>query len=176
MKVLHLLPRAAGHALLAVFLLAMSACGFHLRGQADLSFQTLYIQKSGAPGVAADLIRSLKSNGITVVNSPVQAEMLLELMSEATEKRILSLSGGGKVREYELLYRVNFRTREAGSELWGPMQTVEGRRDYSYDDAQLLAKEGEEARLNSDMRADAVREILRRLSAQKVSAKPGAAN
>ena len=176
MRVLHLLPSAVRHSLLAVCLLGMSACGFHLRGQADLSFQTLYIQKAGAPGVAADLRRSLKSNGIAVVDSPRQAEMLLDLMSEGYEKRILSLSGGGKVREYELLYHVNFRTREAGSELWGPMQTVEGRRDYSFDDAQLLAKEGEEARLNSDMRADAVREILRRLSVQKLSAKPGVAN
>ncbi len=162
--------------LLVSGLLALGACGFHLRGQADLSFQNLYVQQAGAPGIATELRRALRSNGITVVETPKQAEMLLELMGEGYEKRILSLSGGGKVREYELLYHVNFRTRESGSELWGPMQTVEGRRDYSFDDAQLLAKEGEEARLNSDMRADAVREILRRLSVQKTSARPGAGN
>ncbi len=163
--------------LLAAALLALTACGFHMRGQADLSFKTLYMQKSGAPALAADLKRVLKSNGITLVNTPDEAEMQLDLMLEQPEKRILSLSGGGRVREFELLYRVNFRTRERSQDLWGPVQTVDGRRDYSYDDTQLLAKEGEEARLYSDMRADAVREIMRRLSVQqKASARPSAAN
>lgn len=173
---MHNSTRHFGNLMLALVLLALTACGFHLRGLADLSFQTVYIQKSGAPSIAADLKRSLQSNGIKVVNTPDLAEMQIELMSEITEKRILSLSGGGKVREYELLYRVNFRTRAAGSELWGPLQSVDGRRDFSYDDSLLLAKEGEEARLNSDMRTDAVREIMRRLSAQKASTKPGTAN
>lgn len=164
-----------GNLMLALAVLALSACGFHLRGQADLSFQTLYIQKSGAPSIAADLKRSLSTNGVKVVNNPEQADMHLDLMNENTEKRILSLSGGGKVREYELLYRVTFRTRIASSEPWGAPQTVEQRRDYSYDDTLLLAKEGEEARLNNDMRADATREIMRRLSALKPG-KPSAAD
>jgi LPS-assembly lipoprotein len=74
-----------------------------------------------------------------------------------------------------LIYRVTIRLREASSELWGMPQVIEQRRDYSYDDTQLLAKEGEEARLYNDMRSDASREILRRLSAINTS-KPKAAN
>lgn len=167
--------RVLRNALLAICLLALTACGFHLRGLADLSFHSLYIQKSGAPGLVPGLQRSLRSNGITVVEVPEQAEMQLELMSESADKRILSLSGGGKVSEYELLYRVTFRTRIASSDSWGAPQTVEQRRDYSYDDSLMLAKESEEARLNSDMRADATREIMRRLSAQKPG-KPSAAD
>jgi LPS-assembly lipoprotein len=166
----------ARYAVLATFLCVLAACGFHMRGQADLSFHTLYINGASAPTIAADLKRTLKSNGIKIVPLPEQAEMQLELMGEGIEKRILSLSGGGKVREYELLYRANFRTRATGSETWGPTQTVDSRRDYSYDDALLLAKEGEETRLNNDMRADATREIMRRLSAQKFSGKPSAAD
>jgi LPS-assembly lipoprotein len=85
------------------------------------------------------------------------------------------LSGGGKVREYELIYYVTIRLRNASSELWGQPQVIEQRRDYSYDDTQLLAKEGEEARLYSDMRSDASREILRRLTAINTG-KPKPAN
>jgi LPS-assembly lipoprotein len=153
--------------LLALSFLSLAACGFHLRGMADLSFQSLYILKSGAPAIAADLKRTLTTNGVKVVSTPEQADLQLDLMGEASEKRILSLSGGGRVREYELIYSVTFRTRSSVDEPWGAPQTVEQRRDYSYDDTLLLAKEGEEARLNSDMRADATREIMRRLSAQK---------
>lgn len=164
-----------GNLMLALAALTLTACGFHMRGQADLSFQTLYIQNATSP-VAVELKRALKANGIKVVSVPDQSDLQLDLMGEGYEKRILSLSGGGKVREFELLYRVTFRTRETGSELWAAPQSVEGRRDYSYDDTQLLAKEGEEVRLNSDMRSDAVREILRRLSALKSSGRPTATN
>jgi LPS-assembly lipoprotein len=152
--------------LLLVCALAFTACGFKMRSAADLSFKTLYIQGPKLT-IYKDLVKSLKINGVTVVDAPEKAELHLELMNEASQKEILSLSGGGLVREYELLYHVNFRLRDPSSELWGPVQAVEGRRDFSYDDSQLLAKQFEEARLNEDMRVDAVREIMRLLVVQK---------
>ncbi|HSG93573.1 MAG TPA: hypothetical protein VK999_07615, partial [Methylotenera sp.] len=42
--------------------LALSACGFQLRGAADLAFKTLYIQ-GGKLSISRDLARSLKANG-----------------------------------------------------------------------------------------------------------------
>lgn len=156
---------AAIRALLALMLsLLVAACGFHLRSFGNMPFETLYVQDAGAPGIARDLRRAFVSGGVKIVPSPEDAQMSLELMGENIEKRILSLSGKGKVREYEILYHVNFRTREAGSELWGAPQQVELRRDFSYSDSALLAKDAEEARLVADMRSEAVREVLRRTS------------
>jgi LPS-assembly lipoprotein len=153
-----------------IFALVLSACGFQLRGVADLSFKTLYIQ--GAPlSISRDLKQSLKTNGIQVVNNVEQAEMLLELLSEINEKRILSLSGSGVVREYELNYRVSFRTREPDSPTWSAPQSVQMRRNFSYNDNALLGKAEEEAMLNLDMHKDAVREVMRRLTAIKPAAK-----
>lgn len=150
--------------LLLFCMLALSACGFHLRGLDSLPFKSLYLQNSGATTLAREVQLSLKSNGVTVLSSPEGAEGSLELMSENTEKRILSLSGNGRVREYLLVYSAVFRIRGAGEELWGEPQTVEQRRDYTFNDAQTLAKEAEEARLYKDMRNDVVREIMRRVS------------
>jgi LPS-assembly lipoprotein len=149
--------------------LALSACGFQLRGAADLAFKTLYIQ-GGKLTISRDLARNLKTNGVQVVQNAEDAELLLELLSESNQKRILSLSGGGLVREFELIYLLNFRVREASSPTWGPVQTLRGRRDFSYSDSALLGKAEEEARLNADMRADAIRELLRRLTAIKPAA------
>lgn len=161
--------------LLLLCALALTACGFHLRGMTQLSFKTLHIEKNGASNIARELQRSLATSGVTVVPKPENAEMLLDLMQEDTEKRILSLSGGGRVREYELIYRVTLRLRSATSTLWDAPHTIELRRDFTYDDSELLAKEGEEARLISTMRSDAVREIMRRLSAQQAG-KPASAS
>lgn len=147
--------------------LTLAACGFELRGLADLAFHKLYIQGSTLT-ISKDLRKSLVINGVTIVEDPEKAELMLELMSESTQKRILSLSGKvGVVREFELIYQANFRLRDPSSELWGEVQTVSGRRDFSYDDSEILAKSFEEQRLYQDMRDDAVREIMRRLIVQK---------
>jgi len=150
--------------------ITLMACGFHLRGLADLSFNKIYI-KNQSMSISKDLNVALKSNGVTIVKEPEDAQIQVDMMNEGTEKRILSLGGTGTVREFELFYRVNFRIKSSTEELWGPVQMVEGRRDFSYLDTELLAKSYEETQLYEDMRRDAVREILRRLVAQKPKVK-----
>lgn len=150
--------------------LALSACGFQLRGITELSFKTLYIQ-GATLSISRELKQSFKTNGIQVVENAADAELLLEMINETNEKRILSLSGGGVVREYELNYRASFRTREPNAPTWSAPQTVQSRRDFSYNDNALLGKLDEETKLNTDMRSDTVREILRRLTAIKLTAK-----
>lgn len=154
--------------LLVLLASMMTACGFQLRGVTALSFKTLYVQGAKL-SISQDLKRSFETNNITLTDSAEEAELILDLVNETNQKQILSLSGGGLVREFELFYRVSFRTREAGAAIFGPVQTVQLRRDFSYNDDALLGKAEEEARLNSDMRKDAIREILRRLSAIKKS-------
>jgi len=152
------------------FVLLMStsliACGFHMRGAADVPFNSIYIQGSTIV-ISKALKKNLTLNSVKVLDSADSAELLLEIVGEESEKRILSLAGTGKVNEFELYYRVHYRTKLAGEALWSQVQTVEARRDYSYDDTQLLAKQGEEKRLNEDMQSSVVNSLVRRLSALK---------
>lgn len=164
---MHMLRATAVNTMLAFSLLSLlmlTGCGFELRGTADLSFKSIFIQGPKYT-VSKDLRKALKVNGVEVVNDPEKADLLLDIMSEVYDKRILSLSGRGRVTEYELLYTLNFRIKNASDAAWGPVQTIEGRRDFSYDDTQVLAKSYEETRLREDMQADAVRELMRRLTA-----------
>ena len=152
-----------------LFAFALSSCGFQLRGAADLSFKNLYIEGSTL-SISRELKQSLNTNGIHIVDSAEQADLLLELMNETNEKRILSLSGTGVVREYELNYRASFRTRSPANPIWSAPQNVQEHRTFSYNDNALLGKAEEEAMLNQDMHKDAVREILRRLQSIKPAA------
>jgi LPS-assembly lipoprotein len=142
---------------------SLMACGFHLRGAADVSFSSIFIQGNTLV-INKKLVKSLNTNGVKVLPSAEGAELLLEMIGEESEKRILSLAGRGTVNEFELYYRVHYRTKLAGSELWNPTQTVEARRDFTYDDANLLAKQGEEKRLNENMQQDVLSNLMRRLS------------
>ena len=150
--------------------LLLSACGFQLRGLAQLSFHNIYIQGSTL-SMSKELKKSLETNGVKVVTDSEDAELMLELLSEETDKRILSIGGDGKVSEYALSYQVSFRTRAATNPLWGEVQTVQTSRNFSYNDANLLGKADEEVMLISDMHKDAMRELLRRLTAIKLNAK-----
>lgn len=154
-------------ALFYTFLLAaVTSCGFQLRGAANIAFDSIFVQGNTLI-ISKDLIKSLKVNDIKVLSSADKADVLLELLGEESEKRILSLSGRGLVNEFELFYRVHYRTREAGAALWSPVQTIEARRDFSYSDANLLAKQGEEKQLNENMQADVLSGLIRRLSTLK---------
>jgi LPS-assembly lipoprotein len=66
-----------------------------------------------------------------------------------------------------LLYRLSFRLRDGKGIEWAPAQTLELRRDFTFSDAQVLAKEQEELLLYREMQTDAVRQLMRRLSAMK---------
>jgi len=144
----------------------VTSCGFQLRGAANIAFDNIFIQGSTLT-ISKNLVKSLELNDVKVLPSAVNADLLLELMGEESEKRILSLSGSGLVNEFELFYRVHYRTRQVGAALWSPVQTIEARRDFSYSDANLLAKQGEEKRLNENMQADVLSNLMRRLSALK---------
>lgn len=144
----------------------VTSCGFQLRGAANIAFDSIFIQGSTLT-ISKNLVKSLKVNDIKVLSSAENADLLLELMGEESEKRILSLSGGGLVREFELFYRIHYRTRQADAALWSPVQTIEARRDFSYSDANLLAKQSEERQLNENMQTDVLSNLMRRLSRLK---------
>lgn len=144
----------------------LMSCGFHMRGVTDVAFSTVFIQGNTLV-ISKNLKKSLNTSGVKVLDSATNAELLLEMVGEESEKRILSLAGGGTVNEFELFYRVHYRTKVADAATWSPVQTVEARRDFTYSDANLLAKQDEEKRLNDNMRSDVISSILRRLAALK---------
>ncbi len=147
--------------------LLLGACGFHLRGQGAfaLPFQSLYVKSANdyAPFIA-ELKRAIEANSVQITDTPEQAQLTLQIVSETSDKQILSLSGGGRVREYRLQYRISLRAYDQKQQDWLAPEEITMRREFSYDDAQVLAKEQEEALLYQNMRSDAVQQVLRRLN------------
>ena len=149
--------------------LLVSACGFQLRGSATLPFSTLYVEAAPTSQFATELRRAVSSgSGTSITERPEQAEVILQIMSEAQEKQILSLTGGGRVSEFQLRYRVFFRLTDSKNREHIPSSELVLRRSYAFNDSQALSKESEEALLFKDMRGDAVRQIVRRLQAAKL--------
>ncbi len=150
----------------SLLIAGLTACGFHLRGPSDIPFESIFIEGSTLV-ISKDLKKYLKTSDIVILQSPKDAELRLELVGEESEKRILSLAGAGTVNEFELYYRVHYRTKLADQAIWSEVQTVGSRRDFTYSDANLLAKQTEEKKLNENMQTDVINAIARRLSALK---------
>ncbi len=159
------------HAVLVAVLLMLTACGFHLRGHnlqgAGFAFHSIYVRTpSDTPFVVA-LRRALKLNKLDVKTSPEQAELILDIVSEKTDKQILALSTGGHVLEYLLRYRVSLRAYDRQQQEWLTAREITLQRNFPYDDTQVLAKQQEELTFYQDMRSDAVQLVLRSLGFAK---------
>jgi LPS-assembly lipoprotein len=157
-------------ALACVLVLLAASCGFQLRGTANVPFETVYVP-GATGGIALDLKRNIQAGtDAKVVEDPKKADAIVQFTQESRQKVILSLTGTGRVREFQLQYRVGFRVHDGRGGVYVPQSTIELTRDISFNDAEVLAKESEEALLYRDMQSDMVQQIMRRLAAAR---KPG---
>lgn len=146
---------------------ALAGCGFQLRGAAKLPFDTLYLPGASG-GIALDLKRNLQSGTNTrVVDTAKDAQAVLEFTQELRQKDILSLTGTGRVREFQLRYVVGYRVHNGKGREFVPPGVVTLKRDVSFNDSAVLAKENEEALLWQDMQNDMVQQIMRRIAAAR---------
>lgn len=152
-------------AVLALLVAApLAGCGFRLRGRADLPFDTLYVDGMDYSPFTGQLKRAVERGSSTkLVERPEEAQAVLSLLGEVQERVILAVSGGGRVREFQLRYRVAFRVHDGKGREWLGRDEVVLQRELSYDDTQILAKEAEAQLLFRDMQNDAVLQVLRRV-------------
>jgi LPS-assembly lipoprotein len=157
--------------ILLLLALSLSACGFHLRGHKlkgeGFPFTSLHLKFSAQTPFISELQSSLDLYEIKQKVTPAEADLTLDIVSEASNKVILAVSGAGLVREYQLNYRVSLRAFDKKQVEWLPADEITLQRTLRYDDTQVLAREQEEGLLTRDMRADAVQQVMRRLSHAK---------
>lgn len=145
------------------------ACGFHLRGEYNVPFASVFLSTMGASQVAATLRRELTNSPTRLMPSAKDAEAQLNISEEKRERLILSLSGAGRVREYQLKLRVRYQLVDNKGAVPIPTSEIQLQRIMTYDDSQVIAKQQEEALLYKDMEQDAANQILRRMTAIKRS-------
>jgi LPS-assembly lipoprotein len=149
----------------------LSACGFQLRGSAPIPYESLHVAAPAASPFALELKRAVLTQSNTRLAPDAKAaQATLQVLDETREKVILSLSGGGRVREYQLRYRVIYRLADPANRELRPRTQIQLHRDLSYNDNDTLSKESEEALLYRDMQTDAVAQLLRQLQTRRQGA------
>lgn len=160
--------------LASLFTLAAAGCGFKLRGNQNFAFSTIAITPNPGGAVAGELRRSF-GGAVRVLGPdepPAEAQVVVDILQEQREKTVVGVNSSGQVREFQLRIRVNFRVRgRDGKELLPETEIVQ-RRDISFNESAVLAKEAEEALLYRDMQSDIVQQLRRRLAVVSYAASP----
>jgi LPS-assembly lipoprotein len=170
----------------------LAACGFKLRGSAELPgyklpFATIALGLDQTSEFHAHLKRTIEASspGTRVVADAKDAEAVLSVIADRSEKLILSLNAAGRAREYQLVRTFSFRVHgqapatttpqpkysdalATGPIEYIPPSTIALRRDITFSDDLVLSKESEEILLWRDIQGDLVQQLMRRLAAAKL--------
>jgi len=150
---------------LFLIILLITSCGFQLRVAKNLPIEMdrTYISTEDEYSIFyRQLKKGLYERGVEVVESPVDATAVFNILQEDTGQRVLSVSGRNVVREYEVFYRI-FYSIQTKDKLIKSQQEEILTRDYTYDETLVLGKEREENLLREAIADDLVRIILMQL-------------
>lgn len=145
--------------------IGLAACGFRLRGSQAFAFSRIALRPDPGGALAQELRRSFGATVEVLGADTATAQLVLALSQEQREKVVVGVNASGQVREFQLRMRVrvSLHTR-LGKPIIDGDEIVQ-RRDISFNESAVLAKEAEEALLYRDMQSDIVQQILRRLAA-----------
>ncbi len=151
----------------------LAGCGFHLRGSlpdSKLQFETVHLVASKGTPLERELRGAILAQGATLAAEQKDAAVTLRIVSEAQEKKILTLNAQGQVREFSLTYRLRFEVADKDNRKLLTPEEIALQSYLSYSESQALAKEAEERMTYIDLRRDAVNQVMRQLARVKPEA------
>lgn len=110
------------------------------------------------------LSEALRQRGLDLADSNADATARLVISEDSTGQRVLSVTARNIPREYEVFYAVTFSLEADGRSLIAPELLV-ARRNYTYDETEVLGKEREESLLRRALAEDLARQVVRRIEA-----------
>jgi LPS-assembly lipoprotein len=151
--------------IVASLALLLTACGFHLQGSTSLpenGRRVYLVTADELTPFAVELRRMIERSGGRIVRASAEADTVLRIERDRSGRRVLSVSARNTPQEYEVFYLVEYTVDRGGKQVV-ELQPIELVRNLSFDEAQLLAKDREEAILRDAMARDLAMLIVRRL-------------
>ena len=136
--------------------LILNSCGFQLRKPLDLDYQS-YAIIGDSSGLSKIINKQFSFTEIKQ-NKDGNADLIIEIMSNNFEKRILSLAGNGQVGEFELVQTIEYRLKSSGQ--WSEPRRLEAIREYTYDPTLYNAAAAEETYLKDSMIEQLSRSVI----------------
>ena len=164
--------RALALAGAACVTLLLAGCGFHLQGRQPLP-PVLAAAHIDAVDAQSDfylgLRAALRASGSELQESATPGGAEIRILDDGTSESVLTVSAQNVQTAFQLNYTVRISVTAGGRELIAPeVHTVS--REYSFNEAALLAKEREKEALSAALADDLVTLVMRRLASLKPTA------
>src|SRR5688500_295142 len=153
---------------IGAFVLATSACGFHLRDALKLPpdlGQVRVVARDPYSPLAQSLTNSLERAGANMAGENTTDAAVLRILSEKWASTPISVDQFGRAQEYTLRYAAVFRLDRADGSVAVPQQAIELGRDYVSAPTTSTGTESEREILARELQREMAASILRRIDA-----------
>lgn len=164
----HLSVSVLRFLVLGFTVLMLNACGFHLRGDADLpdAMAVTYIQgKKPFDTLNDDFRDALEGRGVRVTENRDEATAILRILGNRDEKDVLTVDIGGKVQEILIRQMIRFDVVTPDNQPLVEKQTVTLSRDFVFNKDDILAKQREADLISKELQLDVVNMAMLRIAA-----------
>lgn len=147
--------------------LLLSACGFHLRGMIDVPKwlnNIALISKANDSELVTLLKLRLESYKIAVNPSPEQANYWLIIDYVEFSQHVVGIGASTNPRQYQMILKIGFKLQDRSGLEIKPNQMVQVTRQFTSNNDRILGSNDEQSILISEMRQEAVNQIITRLS------------
>ena len=153
--------------ILGMTVLLITGCGFHLRGMLEmprwLNNMTIVLQNASRD-LEPLLTNQLKTYNIRVNPDPARTDFWLIIEEDSYHQQMGSISSSTTPRQYQLYYTVRFKLQRSKGEKILPSTLVVVTRQITLNSDRILGSTYEEDLSKSEMRREAVMQIIQRLS------------
>jgi len=163
---------------LALVVLVLAGCGFHLRNAIrlpDAIGPVRVVSRDPYSPLAQSLARALDRAGAVAARANDPGATTLRILSEQWGDTPLSVDSRGRSQEYTLRHAVVFVMRRADGTVVVPQQAIELSRDYLSIPNQSIGVDSEREILAEELRREMAAAILRRIDAASQGPQPTAA-
>ncbi|KTD82349.1 LPS assembly lipoprotein LptE [Legionella waltersii] len=153
--------------LISPLLLFLVGCGYHLRGVSEIPQwlnNITIISNDGNKELISLLNTILEGYNIEVNPDPATAKYWLVISNVSVQQQIVSVGASTNPRQYQLILTVGYLLQTPKGDIIKPRRNVIINRQLTVNNDRILGSNEEEMILVSEMRRDAVIQILNRLS------------
>ncbi|MBS0464731.1 MAG: hypothetical protein JSS03_07035 [Proteobacteria bacterium] len=146
--------------------LALSACGFHPRGEMTLPAGMGAVKAFSVDPydpLVAVLNRDLARTGAQAGADPAAKGPTVVVAGQTWEQLPLTVNVHAQATEYNISYVVKYELLGADGKAIVPMQEARLQRDFQYDAAHALGSAQEQDTIRDEMRRDMAATIIRRI-------------
>lgn len=148
--------------------IALSACGFHMRGEVRLppGMQRVHVQIADPYSpLLRDLEAALARSGAKVENAAGDGVAEIAIPAISLAPIVRSVGANAFVNEFSMVYHVEMQITDANGKTLMPRSVIEHSREFTFDQTQAIGTSAEQDEIKKEMERDMVQALLRKIEA-----------